>query len=118
VLGEGTPEYVFLSSVVAYVGLDPRRDIRWESHPPEEAMRLLAADQVDAFAGFPPVPQELRAQGIGHLVLSTATDRPWSQYFCCMVGAHRDFVRQHPVATKRALRAILKAATLCATDPE
>jgi len=76
VLGEGTPEHVFLSSVVAYVGLDPRRDIRWEPHPPADAMRLLAADQVDAFAGFPPVPQELRAQGIGHLVLSTATDRP------------------------------------------
>ena len=118
VLGEGTPEHVFLSSVVAYVGLDPRRDIRWELHPPEESMRLLSEDQVDAYAGFPPVPQELRAQRIGHLVLSTTTDRPWSQYFCCMVGAHRDFVRKHPVATKRALRAILKAATLCATDPE
>jgi NitT/TauT family transport system substrate-binding protein len=118
VLAEGAPEHVFLSSVVAYVGLDPHRDIRWESHPPEEAMRLLGEDQVDAFAGFPPVPQELRAQGIGHLVLSTTTDRPWSQYFCCMVGAHRDFVRKHPVTTKRALRAILKAATLCATDPE
>jgi NitT/TauT family transport system substrate-binding protein len=35
-----------------------------------------------------------------------------------MVGAHRDFVRKHPVATKRALRAILKAADLCTTDPE
>jgi NitT/TauT family transport system substrate-binding protein len=35
-----------------------------------------------------------------------------------MVGAHRDFVRQHPVATKRALRAILKAADICATEPE
>ena len=118
VLGEGTPEHVFLSSVVAYMGLDPRRDIRWELHPPEESMRLLAEDQVDAYAGFPPVPQELRARKIGHLVLSTTTDRPWSQYFCCMVGAHRDFVRKHPVASKRVLRAILKAATLCATDPE
>jgi NitT/TauT family transport system substrate-binding protein len=81
-------------------------------------MRLLGEGQVDAFAGFPPVPQELRARQIGHLVLSTTTDRPWSQYFCCMVGANRDFVRKHPVATKRALRAILKAANLCATDPE
>jgi NitT/TauT family transport system substrate-binding protein len=118
VLGEGVPEHVFLSSVAAYVGLDPRRDIRWEPHPPEESMRLLGEGTVDAFAGFPPVPQELRARGIGHLVLSTTTDRPWSQYFCCMVGANRDFVRKHPVATKRALRAILKAANLCAADPE
>jgi NitT/TauT family transport system substrate-binding protein len=118
VLGEGAPEHVFLSSVAAYVGLDPRRDIRWEPHAPEESMRLLAEGQIDAFAGFPPVPQELRTRRIGHPVLNTTTDRPWSQYFCCMVGANRDFVRQHPIATKRALRAILKAADICATDPE
>ena len=33
--------------------------------------------------------------------------------------ANRDFVRRHPVATKRrALRAIMKATSYCATDPE
>jgi NitT/TauT family transport system substrate-binding protein len=45
-------------------------------------------------------------------------DRPWSQYFCCMLTGNREFVRNHPVATKRATRAILKAADLCATQPE
>jgi len=33
------------------------------------------------------------------------------------VLANREWVREYPVATKRALRAILKAADLCATDP-
>ena len=32
--------------------------------------------------------------------------------------ATRDFVRTHPVATKRYLRAILKAADFCAAEPE
>ena len=67
---------------------------------------------------FPPEPQELRARKIGHVILNTATDRPWSQYFCCMLFGNRDFVREHPVATKRVLRAILKAADLCAAEPE
>ena len=31
---------------------------------------------------------------------------------------NRDFVRAHPVATKRFLRALLKAADICATEPE
>ena len=31
---------------------------------------------------------------------------------------NRDFVRDHPVATKRCLRAILKAADFCAAEPE
>jgi NitT/TauT family transport system substrate-binding protein len=42
----------------------------------------------------------------------------WSQYFCCVLVAGTDFVRRYPVATKRALRAILKATDLCATEPE
>jgi NitT/TauT family transport system substrate-binding protein len=52
------------------------------------------------------------------VLLSTTTDRPWSQYFCCTVNANRDFVRKHPIATKRALRAILKADQVCALEPE
>jgi NitT/TauT family transport system substrate-binding protein len=104
--------------MASYVGLDPRRDITWAVHPRAEAMRLLAAGQVDAYLGFPPDPQEMRAKKIGHVVVSTAKDRPWSQYFCCVVAGNRGFVRGHPVATKRALRALLKASVACATEPE
>jgi NitT/TauT family transport system substrate-binding protein len=35
-----------------------------------------------------------------------------------MLAAHRSFVEQNPVATKRALRAVLKATDICAQDPE
>ena len=81
-------------------------------------MELFADRQVDAFLGFPPEPQELRARKIGRVILNTATDKPWSQYFCCIAFGNRDFVRDHPVATKRFLRAILKAADICAAEPE
>ena len=111
-------QHVFLSSMAAYVGLDPRKDISWVTHPTAESMRLLAEGKVDAFLGFPPAPQELRAKQIGHVVVNSAVDRPWSQYFCCMVSANREFVRQSPVATKRAVRALLKAADICALEPE
>ena len=33
-------------------------------------------------------------------------------------GGDREFVRTHPVATKRALRAIVKSADICALEPE
>ena len=52
------------------------------------------------------------------MVVSSALDRPWSQYFCCMAVANREFARNYPVATKRALRAILKATDICALEPE
>jgi NitT/TauT family transport system substrate-binding protein len=114
----GSAHHLFLASMAAYVGLDPRQDITWVAHPPAESMRLLAGGKIDALVGFPPVPQELRTKRIGHVVVSSGLDRPWSQYFCCIVGGNPEFVRKHPVATKRALRAILKAANLCALEPE
>jgi NitT/TauT family transport system substrate-binding protein len=116
VRGLGSPPHVFLASMVAYVGLDPGQDINWVVHPPAEAMGLLAEGKIDALIAFP--PQELRAKRIGRVVVSSALDRPWSQYFCCMAVANREFARNCPIATKRALRAILKAADICALEPE
>jgi NitT/TauT family transport system substrate-binding protein len=118
VSGLGGPDHVFLASIAAYIGLDPRKDLTWAIHPPAEAVQLLAEEKIDAFLAFPPFAQELRAQQIGHVVVNSSSDRPWSQYFCCIVAAHREFVRAHPVATKRAVRAILKATDLCAREPE
>jgi len=119
VSGVGQFDHRFLSSILAYVGLDPRKDIRWiEGGTSTEAMNLFVAGKAEAFFGFPPHPQELRARQIGHVILNTTQDRPWSQYFCCMVTVHRDFAQKYPVATKRVLRAYLKAADLCAQEPE
>jgi NitT/TauT family transport system substrate-binding protein len=88
------------------------------THPFEESTLLLAEGKVDAVLAFPPLAQELRARKVGQVVVNSTTDRPWSQYFCCMAYAHREFVRTHPVAIKRALRAFLKAAAVCSLEPE
>jgi NitT/TauT family transport system substrate-binding protein len=117
VFGMESAQHIFLASMLTYVGLDPSKDVTWIVRPSNEAKQLLAEGKIDAFLGFPPDPQELRAKKIGHVVVSSALDRPWSQYFCCMVSANRDFVARHPIASKRALRAILKAVQVCAVDP-
>jgi NitT/TauT family transport system substrate-binding protein len=114
----GGSHQLFVASMAQYVGLDPLRDIHWAVHPPAESIQRLAEGTIDALVGFPPVPQELRARKIGQLVVSSAVDRPWSQYFCCTVSGNRAFVRTHPVATKRAVRALLKATDVCALEPD
>ena len=116
--GLGAPDHMFLASMAAYVGLAPQKDITWVTYPSAEAVQFLTEGMVDALMAFPPQVQELRAKQIGHVVVSSTVDRPWSQYFCCMVAGHREFVRKHPIATKRAVRAILKATDLCAREPE
>jgi NitT/TauT family transport system substrate-binding protein len=113
--------HLYLSIMAAHVGLNPQKDINWVTSPtgdPTAPMELYADGRTDAFLAFPPEPQELRARGIERVIIKTATDRPWSQYFCCMLAGNREFVRAHPVATKRVLRAILKAADLCSAEPE
>jgi len=116
--GFGTGQHLFLAAMVAYVGLDPNTDINWFIHDLSDSARVMTDGSVDALIAFPPVPQELRAKQIGHTVVNSATDKPWSQYFCCTLAGHRDFLQHNPVASKRALRAILKAADLCANEPE
>ena len=114
----GGNAHTLIASMAAYVGLDPQQDITWVAQSGREAMQFFIDGKADAFMGFPPQPQELRARQIGQVVVSTTTDRPWSQYFCCLLMANRAFVRKHPVATKRALRALLKATDVCALEPE
>jgi len=108
-----------LRLMAAQVGLDAAKDIHWvtASEASIDPLNLFAQGKISAFLGFPPEPQELRARHAGHVILSTMVDRPLSQYFCCMVLGSREYAREYPVATKRALRAILKATELCATDP-
>jgi NitT/TauT family transport system substrate-binding protein len=119
----GGAKHRYLAIMVASVGLDPHRDIEWVEGAAADPtalfpMEMFTEGRVDAFLGFPPEPQELRDRKIGRVIVNTTTDKPWSQYFCCMLAGNREFVRAHPVATKRVLRAILKANDICAAEPE
>ena len=114
----GSSQQIFLASMAAYVGLDPQRDIKWVARSSPEGVRLLADGKIDAYMAFAPEQQEIRAKKIGHVVVNSAADHPWSQYFCCAAVGNRNFVQRNPVATKRAVRAILKAADICAVQPE
>jgi NitT/TauT family transport system substrate-binding protein len=124
VLELASSQHAFISSMAAYVGLDPQKDITWVTQPPGESMQQLVDGTIDAFLGFPPQPQELRAMLQAkhvksvHVIVNSMVDRPWSQYFCCMVAGNREFVRRRPVAVKRALGAIFQASDLIAREPE
>jgi NitT/TauT family transport system substrate-binding protein len=113
---ESSP-HVFLSAMATLVGLDPANDINWVTSGQVKPIELFLDGKVDAFLGFPPDPQRLRAQNINHVIVSSAQDRPWSQYFCCMLAGNPDFVRTKPIATKCVVRAILRAADLCVSQP-
>jgi NitT/TauT family transport system substrate-binding protein len=113
----GSAGHLYLAIMLRHVGLNPHDDIDWVTSITGNFLELLDSGKIDAFLAFPPEPQELRARGIGRMILSLTLEKPWSQYFCCMVVGHPTLIRDRPMATKRFLRAILKAADLCATEP-
>src|SRR5260370_27675356 len=98
VQGLGSSPYVFLAAIAAPVGLDPRKDIHWviNADPSVRPIELFAEGKIDAFLGFSPEPQELRARHIGHVIVNSSFARPWSQYFCCMLAGNQAFVRKNP----------------------
>jgi NitT/TauT family transport system substrate-binding protein len=119
VISMGAVDQLWIASILAYVGINPVKDVEWvPSSKLNESMRLFLEGKVDAFLGFPPQPQEMRMKKAGRVLVSTTLDRPWSQYFCCMAAMPREFVNRNPAATKRTIRALLKAADICANEPE
>ena len=116
--GLGSPERFLLASVAAYIGIDPNREIEWVLANPLEWTRMLQVGEVDAIAGFPPMNYMLHEQKIGHVILNTITDEPWRYYFCCLLAARREYFESYPIATKRAIRALLKANEMCTQQPE
>jgi len=93
IAGYGAGDHVLLSSMLAYVGIDPRKEIDWVVAPGLFGpIGLFEEGQVDAAFAFPPGPQQLRWKGIGRVIVDTARDRPWSQYFCCVITANRNFI--------------------------
>ena len=108
----------FFKAFVAYVGLDPDKDVEYVECSKDEAIELFKRGKIDAFMSFPPGPQQLMAAGIGHVLVDTNVDRPWSQYYCCMILGRRDFIRNNPIATRKVIRSILRANDLVSQDPE
>ena len=113
--GEGLRKDL-VTIIASYIGLDPVKNICWVNDP--APMELFAAGKIDAFVAVPPETLELHARNIGHVIVNSSVDRPWSQYFCCMLVGNRDFVLKHPVVTKLWLKAVLKATDLCASEPK
>jgi NitT/TauT family transport system substrate-binding protein len=113
-----TGDKPLLTIMTASVGLDPVKDLHWVTDPKLRPLDLFVEGKIDGFLAAPPDLQEIRAKNIGHVIVSSIADKPWSQYYCCLLATHTEFAQKYPVATKRVLRAILKAADLCASEPK
>ena len=118
IVGPKFTDGIFMALTLANVGLDINKDVKVVNFPPSEHERLLSSGEVDAVVSLPPFSTNLRAKGIGRIVVNSVVDPPWSKYYCCTAFANRDWMDKHPVAAKRALRAMFKGVDVVAKDVE
>jgi NitT/TauT family transport system substrate-binding protein len=112
--------YGFWSAMLASVGINARTDVNFVSAgTATSTLELFLQGKSDALLAAAFQVPILRAdpRNSGRLLMSNLEDKPWSQYYCCQLIANRDWVRQYPMAAKRATRAILRANDRVAKDP-
>ena len=98
----GSDPHLFVTAMATHVGLDPLNDIRWVTSDVEPT-ELFAEGKVDAFLEFPPEAQELRTRKIGHVIVNSIHDLPWSHYYCCMLASNASFAEEHPAPPSGSL---------------
>jgi len=112
------PVYSLTAALLAYVGIDFENDVEFVELSLADIFSAIQEDRVDVWLSTRRSAQLFQQLNIGHVLIDGLTDPPWSQYFGHMATGNRDFVEKNPAATKRALRAILKGADVCAREPQ
>ena len=95
-LYNSTGDKPLLTIMTALVGLDPTKDVRWVTDPSLRPMDLFVEGKIDAYLAAPPELQEVRARNIGHVIVSSITNRPWPQYYRYMLVIQTEFARVRP----------------------
>jgi NitT/TauT family transport system substrate-binding protein len=92
----GATPHRLLTLMAAHVGLNPNKDIRWVATGSADLLRLFEKGEIDVFLGQPPESRILRARHVGHVILNTAVDRPWSSVFLLHAGGQPKLRSQVP----------------------
>ena len=112
-------DFAFITSILQYIGLTVGRDVTVVPIPRGAATgAIFSTGRWDAVMALAPQAFTYHDTKQGTVVLNSSTDRPWSEYVCCQIFTSQRFMEKNPVATKRALRAILRGVDVCAREPE
>jgi NitT/TauT family transport system substrate-binding protein len=86
--------------------------VNWVVQPDANPVALFLEGKNDAVYAAQVGSAALHANPAnrGHVIHSQLMDRPWSVLPCCMIVAKQEWYSANPVAAKRTVRAILRAA--------
>ena len=105
------PPYSYIALVLKYAGVDPQ-EVNFVAQSGVNPINLYLGGKNDAVRVGAERAPALKANPAnkGHMVHSQLMDDPWSKLACCILVTTQDWYRANPVAAKRAIRAIFRAA--------
>jgi len=113
----GSP-WFFAARVVGSFGMDIKRDIEWTVYPLAELKQALEKKEVDAISVADPTGELLLSEGSARDIVSSSTDAPYKDEYCCVVVVSGQLIKSDPDAAARLTRAILKAAKWVSLNPQ
>lgn len=103
--------YSYTAIVLKHAGVDPT-NVNFVVQPEANPVNLYLEGRNDAVFVATVGAAALAANPAnrGHIIHSMVKDDPWAKTDCCILVTTQDWFRAHPIAAKRALRAIFRAA--------
>lgn len=107
----GNSAYAYTAIALKHAGVDPAQ-VNWVVQPDANPVNLFLEGRNDAVYAATVTTAALHANPAnrGQVIHSQLMERPWSTLPCCLLIAKQEWYRANPVAAKRAVRAILRAA--------
>lgn len=106
----GGGPHIILSSELKKLGINPKTEVQWRVYPPPQLATAVDKKEIDAFIVWDPFGQKA-IEDKGYLrLLDIATDKPYSEGFCCYAVVGDKFIEKNRAAATAYTRAILKAA--------
>ncbi len=109
--------YSYTAVVLKQAGVDPK-DVNFVVQADADPVKLYLEGKNDAVfvATTSAAALKVNPANKGHLIHSQVMDEPWAHLDCCILVATQDWYRANPVAAKRALRAVYRAADALPPD--
>ncbi len=111
---KGTTGDFFVEVFMTVHGID-RKKVSIIDMKPDEMAAALGTGRVDAVATFNPVLGQLQME-LGDKGRTFYDETIYSEYFC--LASRQEYVREHPEAVRKVLRALVKAETFVRDHPE
>ena len=112
--------YTSLATIAKMQGLDLERDFKLTLSPPPVLIGLFTRGELDALVLYEPLVTRLVSQGYREMMrLDDFWKEQTGQSMVALgIGAHEDWIKSHPAASRKLFKTIMDAIALVHSDPK